>query len=206
MAACDAPPGSWCNGTQHIVAAAARSLAHPQPPVFAHRVLKDAPSLPHEQRALAAPVHHGGCCCDICTSHCASSAVYNCDTCTGAATHQCALCYYRALNHSHHHDTCYDPPHSPPMPETKICQSERDPSYASPQRSRENLQWPARWNAPCASRCLPVRYTSVTTVTATASRAGATCARLAAAPSPASRTGKKRRTLSTRHVERDLLP
>ena len=123
MAACDAPPGSWCNGTQYIVAAAARSLAHPQPPVFAHRVLKDAPSLPHEQRALAAPVHHGGCCCDICTSHCASSAGYNCDTCTGAATPQCAVCYYRALNHSHHHDTCYDPPHSPPMPETKICQT-----------------------------------------------------------------------------------
>ena len=45
-------------------------------------------------------------------------------------------------------------------------------------------------DAPCASRCLPVRYTSVTTVTATASRAGASCARLAAAPS-AARTGKK---------------
>ena len=134
MAACAAPPGSWCNGTQHIVAAAARSLAHPQPPVFAHRVLKDAPSLPHEQRALAAPVHHGGCCCDICTSHCASSAVYNCDTCTGAATHQCALCYYRALNHSHHHDTCYDPPHSPPMPPAPPSPPRPPPSPPAPPR------------------------------------------------------------------------
>ena len=105
--ACEAPPGSWCNGTQHIVAAPAHSLA--QPPVFAHSLFNDALSRPHEQRALSA-LAHGGCCCDICTSHCASSAAYNCETCAGAADAQCAMCYYRALNHSHHHGTCYDPP------------------------------------------------------------------------------------------------
>ena len=128
---CDAPPGSWCNSTQHIVAAAAHSSA--QPPVFAHSLFNDAPSRPHERRALSAPAH-GGCCCDVCTSHCASSAAYKCDTCVGAADAQCALCYFRALNHSYHHGTCYDPPHSPPhspptppAPPRPLCPPPRPP-------------------------------------------------------------------------------
>ena len=133
---CDAPPGSWCNSTQHIVAAAAHSSA--QPPVFAHSLFNDAPSRPHERRALSAPAH-GGCCCDVCTSHCASSAAYKCDTCVGAADAQCALCYFRALNHSYHHGTCYDPPHSPPhspptppAPPRPLCPPRPPPSPLAP--------------------------------------------------------------------------
>ena len=79
-----APAGAWYNGTQLRYAASLLPLH------------TDLYAALHKRRELVAA---GGCCCDVCTSYCASSTLYSCEHCTGAATPACAACYYHALHH-----------------------------------------------------------------------------------------------------------
>ena len=97
--ACTAPPGSWCNGT---VVIALWTRSDPKPTSSAAAL-----------RALAAG-EVGGCCCSLCEAACASSPVYSCESCTGAATRGCAACYFTARSYHGTYGDCWESPPSPP--------------------------------------------------------------------------------------------
>jgi len=91
-AACIAPAGHWCNGTTVGSISAGAKVTR-------------------MRRGLEV----GGCCCAICVDECASSTHYNCGACTGAATWQCASCYYAAEQHHEIDGHCFPSPPWPPM-------------------------------------------------------------------------------------------
>ena len=96
---CHAPVGHWCNGTSLVALPSAE-----------RRRLPDEES--HPKRSLTTA---GGCCCNVCSLACATSAVYSCLQCTGAASPGCAACYFDALAHYSSNGACLDPPPLPPL-------------------------------------------------------------------------------------------
>lgn len=116
--ACIAPPGAWCNATSVIPTyvneaqqSSARSLA----------------SL-HDHRALVV----GGCCCHLCDASCASSSMYDCNTCAGAATAECASCYFAAMSHHNSNGDCWESPPQPPSPPPSPAPPPSVPALQSP--------------------------------------------------------------------------
>ena len=98
---CTAPPGYYCNGSSYVFARLDwQPLERGESGGARHLELKR--------------LEVGGCCCDFCTLQCASSLLYQCDSCTGAATPECASCYWYSKTYYASNGVCFDPPPSPP--------------------------------------------------------------------------------------------